>query len=380
MGERGNSFNRLLDRFAGIPLAACSSVLRLGKGRKPVADPQRVGFICLGAIGDLLLLSALVSALRERLPHAHFVLLTSRANAATVSLIPGIDNCASFGVIEVAAMAAWLREQELDVLIDSTQWARLGALLCNLSNARTTVGFDTDGQHRAFGYSFAVKHRNDRHEVENFLELGRVLYPGLLGVPGILLPQSPPDDLPAELCARLAPTGDVGDALPRRVFLHMWPSGANAWLKEWPGDHWDALARSLDEKGYEVYLTGAPADAPRNDAFLRAYPQCPAISLAGRTSLSGLAWLFNRATAVVSVNTGTMHLAAIAGAPTVGLHGPTNPLRWGPVGRHVRSLLPHKGPYAYLNLGFEYPLPHKPCLDSLPVEDVEDALRSLAVL
>lgn len=375
MGERGNSFNRLLDRFAGIPLAACSSVLRLGKGCKPVADPQRVGFICLGAIGDLLLLSALVSALRERLPHAHFVLLTSRANAATVSLIPGIDNCASFGVTEVAAMAAWLREQELDVLIDSTQWARLGALLCNLSNARTTVGFDTDGQHRAFGYSFAVKHRNDRHEVENFLELGRVLYPGLLGVPGILLPQSPPD-----VCARLEPTGDVGDAMPRRVFLHMWPSGANAWLKEWPADHWDALARSLGEKGCEVYLTGAPADAPRNDAFLRAYPQCPAISLAGRTSLSGLAWLFNRATAVVSVNTGTMHLAAIAGAPTVGLHGPTNPLRWGPVGRHVRSLLPHKGPYAYLNLGFEYPLPHKPCLDSLPVEDVEDALRSLAVL
>ena len=74
-----------------------------------------------------------------------------------------------------------------------------------------------------------------------------------------------------------------------------------------------------------------------------------------------------------------MHLAALAGAPTVGLHGPTNPLRWGPVGRHVRALLPHKGPYAYLNLGFEYPRPFKPCLDSLPVEDVADALHSLGL-
>jgi ADP-heptose:LPS heptosyltransferase len=109
----------------------------------------------------------------------------------------------------------------------------------------------------------------------------------------------------------------------------MWPSGSNAWLKEWPADRWDALARLLGSKGFEVYLTGGPADAPRNDAFLRAHPQCPAISLAGRTSLAGLAWLFSRATAVVSVNTGTMHLAALAGAPTVGLHGPTNPLRWG---------------------------------------------------
>ena len=89
--------------------------------------------------------------------------------------------------------------------------------------------------------------------------------------------------------------------------------------------------------------------------------------------------MFSRATAVVSVNTGTMHLAALAGAPTVGLHGPTNPLRWGPVGRHVRALLPHKGPYAYLNLGFEYPRPHTSCLDSLPVEDVVDALHSLSL-
>ena len=379
MGERGNSFNRLLDRCAGIPLAACSSVLRFGKGTRPVDEPQRVGFICLGAIGDLLLLSALISALRERLPHAHFVLLTSRANASTARLIPGIDQSAAFGVAEVAAIATWLRGQKLDVLIDSTQWARLGTLLCNLSDARTTVGFDTAGQYRAFGYSFAVQHRNDRHEVENFLELGRVLYPDLHGGPKLLLPQSPPDDLPAELCGRLEPSGDVGDALPRRVFLHMWPSGTNAWLKEWPADCWDALGRMLSGKGFEVYLTGAPSDAPRNDAFLRAHPQCPAISLAGRTSLGGLAWLFSRASAVVSVNTGTMHLAAIAGAPTVGLHGPTNPLRWGPVGRHVRSLLPHKGPYAYLNLGFEYPLPHKQCLDSLPVEDVEDALRSLSL-
>ena len=300
MGERGNRLNRLLDRYAGIPLAACSAVARLGKKSVPAA-PQRVGFICLGAIGDLLLLSALISALRERLPHAHFVLLTSRANASTARLIPGIDQSAAFGVTEVAAIATWLRGQKLDVLIDSTQWARLGTLLCNLSDARTTVGFDTAGQYRAFGYSFAVQHRNDRHEVENFLELGRVLYPDLFGGPGLLLPQSPPNDLPAELSGRHEPSGDVGDALPRRVILHMWPSGTNAWLKEWPADYWDALARMLGDKGFEVYLTGAPADAPRNDAFLRAHPQCKAISLAGKTSLPGLAWLFSRHFGLVGI-------------------------------------------------------------------------------
>ena len=42
----------------------------------------------------------------------------------------------------------------------------------------------------------------------------------------------------------------------------------------------------------------------------------------------------------------------------------------------MRSLLPHRGPCAYLNLGFEYPRPPRPCLDALPVEDVLDALHT----
>lgn len=410
MAERGNSFNRWLDRFVGIPLTACCALLRAGK--KPLAgvQPQRVGFICLGAIGDLLLLSALISALRDRLPQAHFSLLTSRANAATVGLIPGIDESAAFRVSDLPAMAAWLRAQRLDVLLDSSQWARLGAVLSNLSHAAVTVGFATEGQHRALGYTCKVPHRADRHEVENFLDLGRALYPDLTGKPQLLLPQTPPTDLLHDLAQDLPdataealadapghgltatamlddPAGvnarggaAAADAATRgRIFLHMWPSGIHAWLKEWPAAYWDELARLLAEKGFAVYLTGGPADAARNNAFLRAHPQCPAVSLAGKTSLAALTWLFARAAAVVSVNTGTMHLAALAGAPTVGLHGPTNPLRWGPVGRHVRALLPHEGPYAYLNLGFEYPRPHRPCLGSLPVEDVADALHSMSV-
>lgn len=90
MAERSNTLLRRLDRWAGVPLAATSALLRLG--RKPVADPpQRVGFLCLGAIGDLLLLSACIAALRERLPRATFVLLTSRANAQAAALVPGLD-------------------------------------------------------------------------------------------------------------------------------------------------------------------------------------------------------------------------------------------------------------------------------------------------
>lgn len=101
---------------------------------------------------------------------------------------------------------------------------------------------------------------------------------------------------------------------------------------------------------------------------------------ARRTNLPELAWLLARADAVVSVNTGIMHLAALTGAPTVGLHGATDPRRWGPVGARCVSLLPDTGQYAYLNLDFEYPLDAEPALVHLPVEKVLAALNSLHAL
>ena len=378
MGERGNRLNRFLDRWVGIPLTGCTACLRAAAGTASLsmpAEPQRVGFLCLGAIGDLLLLSSLVTALRRRLPHARFYLLTTSGNASTASLIPGIDESASFGVRQVPAMLAWLREKRLDILFDSSQWPRLGAVLSNLSGAPCTVGFDTPGQHRACGYSHKVPHCADRHEVENFLALGKALYADLEGEPCLALPVEAPADA-VRVDGML--TELAGERLAR-IYLHMWPSGIHAELKEWPSGHWAGLARELAARGFQLCLTGAPGDAARNAAFLVAHPDCPAVSLAGELSLAGLAWMFSKAAGLVSVNTGTMHLAALAGVPTVGLHGPTNPLRWGPWGKKVQSLLPRSGASAYLNLGFEYPDPPVSCLENLPVSDVLDALERLGV-
>ncbi|MDD4700948.1 MAG: glycosyltransferase family 9 protein [Desulfovibrio sp.] len=378
MAERGNKLNRFLDRWAGIPLTLCSAGLRAAMGTSALAAPARVqsvGFLCLGAIGDLLLFSSVIAGLRKHLPDARFYLLTTKGNASTVPLIPGIDESAAFGVRQVPAMLSWLREKRLDVLIDSSQWPRLGAVLSNLSGANRTVGFETSGQCRAYGYSYKVPHRADRHEVENFVALGRSLFPDMEAAPGLALPQEPPVDA-AQADAMLESM--AGARLPR-IYLHMWPSGIHAWLKEWPAEYWAFLAKRLYELGFQVCLTGAPGDAQRNVAFLEAHADCPAVSLAGKLSLPALAWMFSRGAAVVSVNTGTMHLAALAGAPTVGLHGPTNPMRWGAWGKATKSLLPHTGACAYLNLGFEYPRPLESCMGGLPVEDVLNALKQLGV-
>ncbi|MBZ2172269.1 glycosyltransferase family 9 protein [Nitratidesulfovibrio sp. SRB-5] len=377
MAERGSVLKRRLDFWLGVPLVATLGLVRYLASRTAPAEPRgpdTVAVLCFGAIGDLLLTGALLDGLRRAAPHARICMVVSRGNAPALPLVPHIDTSAVFSVGQVHQIVRHVRALKADLLIDTTQWARLGALVASLSGARCTVGFDTPGQHRAAPYDIKVPHRNDRHEVKNLLELGSAVFPGFSGVPSVRLPSPlPPAPCPGPY-----------------VVLHMWPSGLRAHLKEWPRENWQALATSCALAGFQVLFTGSPADAPRTGDMVRTIRTSMAGTgkadmvhdMSGRLSLTDLAPLLAGAAATVSVNTGTMHLAALTGSPTVGLHGPTNPLRWGPLGARTRALLPDPTPgsrTAYLNLGFEYPPDADDCLRRLSPDTVIAALRDLGL-
>ena len=366
-----------MDTLAGKPLVALAGLAhrgaRLFKPPRPAArEAKRIGVICLGAIGDLLLVTALLSGLRQALPEATIEVITSRANAACTPLLPEGIASASFPVTDILGMLSHIRAARYDICFDAGQWMRLSALVSAFSGAGRVVGFATPGQHRHYGFDHAVPHQNDRHEKDNFLALGRALFPDLDGEPAIRIPETPSAACP------VLPESKV-------VFCHMWPAGLRSYLKEWPAEHWAGLAVSLAEAGYTTAFTGGPSDAPATAAFLERH--VPAVyrekglvhSIAGTMSLPDLAWRLRRAEAVVCVNTGVMHLAAMTGAPTIALNGPTNPQRWGPVGAKTRALLPEKGRSAYLNLGFEYGDTREDVLRHLPVTAVLGALAAFGV-
>jgi ADP-heptose:LPS heptosyltransferase len=92
-------------------------------------------------------------------------------------------------------------------------------------------------------------------------------------------------------------------------------------------------------------------------------------SIAGTPPADTLVWLVHAA-GVVSVNTGIMHVAAAAGAPTVALNGPTSGRRWGPVGPHVRCVASPMVPNGYLDLGFERDDRYRDCMAAITVDAV----------
>jgi ADP-heptose:LPS heptosyltransferase len=154
----------------------------------------------------------------------------------------------------------------------------------------------------------------------------------------------------------------------RPVALH--PYAANA-LKTWPSGHWQGLTRLLDERGIPWFAMGRGSASPfagrEND-------------LSDRTSLRESCALLSCSRALVSGDSGPMHMGTAVGTPVVALFGPTSS-EWGfypsgprdrvlqrsldcrPCSLHGKSGCPRSGE----------------CLSGIPPENVLKAIEEAAL-
>ncbi len=118
----------------------------------------------------------------------------------------------------------------------------------------------------------------------------------------------------------------------------------------WPLEGWASLAHALHERlGARILLSGAPADAPMAQEIARLSGDGAVVSIAGFTTVGAFGALARRALAFVGITTGSMHVAAAVGCPTVGIFPFQSdfPERWSPLGARtavVRASFPcHSG-------------------------------------
>jgi len=119
------------------------------------------------------------------------------------------------------------------------------------------------------------------------------------------------------------------------VLLH---PGTGGPAKLWFAERWAIVADAIQAAGARLVLTGGP-DELTLVAEVAAYMQSAALALAGQTSVGQLAALMRRATLVLGVDSGPLHLAAAQGVPTLHLYGPGDADRFGPWGNRVRHLV-----------------------------------------
>ena len=251
-------------------------------------------------------------------------------NAVAVGLLPRVDRITSIEVMRPLDSIAALRSLQADVLIDYGTWPRINALIAAFSGAKYTIGFRTPGQGRHFAFDSIVDNSNNCHEIDN--------QRSLLAPLGQIDSWNPGLDLPE-------PPASTRDETKPYIVFHPWASGSGKRLKEWPLANWIALALWCGRKGLSVLITGGGQDLRDSESLLAAIrasdSRVQVDSIAGKYSLVETARILTQAEAVVSVNTGLMHLAALLGVPTNQLSaGPTNPKRWGPIGERTTGTCP----------------------------------------
>jgi heptosyltransferase-1 len=125
------------------------------------------------------------------------------------------------------------------------------------------------------------------------------------------------------------PPGEEEGDLPSGSFVLANPFAGWAG-KQWPIEYYEPLAQSLRRQGFELLVNVSRQHAPQLSRFknLRLHT----------SSLPGLIAATRRASAVIGLDSGPLHLAAALGKPGVGLFGPTDPARTGPYGGSMTVL------------------------------------------
>jgi heptosyltransferase-2 len=144
--------------------------------------------------------------------------------------------------------------------------------------------------------------------------------------------------------------------------------------KRWPAAHFAELARRLAAAGLEPWLLGSPADAPIG-AEIAALAPGVARDLTGRTSLEEAVDLLAAARAVVTNDTGLMHVAAAVGRPLVALYGSSSPAYTPPL--TADAVVLSEGLSCSPCFERQCPLGHFNCLNGLSPDRVWAALAPM---
>ncbi|GFO64135.1 glycosyltransferase family 9 protein [Geomonas paludis] len=347
-------------------LAGPLLVRLLPRRNKPATAtaPASALIIRPGGIGDAILLIPALRALQAAYPACRIDVLAEHRNAAAFDFCPGLHAVHRYD--EPGELRAVLKNR-YDLVIDTEQWYRLSALVARLVRAGRSIGFATNERKRLF--SDAVPYDLKEYEPFSFLRLLAPLgieAPADLAVPFLELPAAARERA-TQLLARLG----------GRPFVAIFP-GASVPRKEWGGVKFRQLAASLVLAGCAVVVLGGKADEDVADAICRA---TGGVNLAGVTTLAESAAIIEAAMALVTGDSGLLHIAAGVGTATVSLFGPSDPAKWAPKGERHRVFASTLPCASCAKWGTIPPCTHEGgCIDADPVQVSKTLLQLLTEL
>jgi heptosyltransferase-1 len=269
----------------------------------------------LGAMGDIVHALPAVSSLRKSFPEKRIVWVVARKWMELLDGNPNIDELVPFerqGVSAIAATWRRLRAIRPEIAIDF-QGLIQSAMAGRLTGPKIYFGLASSLLREPLAALFYTRRIEAAgpHRVERNLQLAAAAGSKLITEDAWLPPGRPEGELPAGSFILASPfAGWAG--------------------KQWPLARYEELGKRLRARGLELVANVPVARARElgNFSSLRVHT----------SSISGLIDATRRATGIVGVDSGPLHLAAALGKPGVALFGPTDPLQNGPFKSRITVL------------------------------------------
>lgn len=337
-------------------------------------EPRSILIIRLSAIGDVVMASPLVKALRLRYPEAYIAWLTQPEAAGLLAANTALDEVIiwprgvwgnhwrqrQWGRLtqDVVNLVHELRARQFDWALDAQGLLKSGVWAW-ASRATTRIGVGSrEGSGHLMTRTLAAP-KDDPLIASEYRLLAQSV-DATLDDWSLDLSLSSEDRTTAE---KLLGTQQGG-----RGYVALCPFTTRP-QKHWLEDRWHALARRITTKlGLSTVVLGGSGDRRSGDRIAHG---SGATNLAGKTSLRQAAAILERATAVIGVDTGLTHMAILMRIPTVALFGSTKPyLDTGQSNSRVLyKALPCSPCRRRPSCGREFG-----CMKAILMEDVEDAL------
>ncbi|RPI88849.1 MAG: glycosyltransferase family 9 protein [Planctomycetaceae bacterium] len=330
-------------------------------------EARRIAIIKPSALGDVVQALPLARVLRRAFPSAEISWIVNRELEDLLVGHPCLAETIPFvrrgGVRKFATLLETLRSRRFDLVFDLQGLLRTGVMTL-ATGARVRIGLETAREGSRWCCTDLIPHTG--RDVPAHARYWRIAE--TLGLAG--------ESAGVEIAITPTERSWVYEqlrGLPRPVVaVH---AGAGWATKRWPAPRFAAALKGL---AGTVVVVGSKAELPLAEVVMTELKEsgAPILNLAGRTTLRQLASLLGAVDAVVSNDSGPMHLAAAMQTPVVGVFTCTSPRLSGPGGaQHELVATSVACAASYCKKCPQRGAAHLACFEALPVERVRMALE-----